>query len=344
MRSTDPRLAYTFAVAALSAAFLTSAPAAGQTPPPATKATGAGKAWTPPRTPDGKPDLQGIWSSTTLTPLERPKGLGTKEFYTDEEFAKLADRLRQGDVGEEADIGAARPQAVRYDLELYGFDIKKARFGSNKRTSLIVGPEGRVPPMLKEATERNAARAAMNKGHEFDSYENRPLQERCILMTQRRIPMMPAAGEGNLLQIVQGAGYVSLLHETDHDTRVIPTDGRPHIPQNIRQWQGDSVGHSEGNTLVVDTTNFTALTAFRGSGEKLHLIERFTRAADDTLTYQFTVEDPTTWDKPWTVEIPWSKTQGPLYEWACHEGNSMITTILRGARVAEEEAAKKAGK
>ena len=345
MYTSDSRLASAIAVAAVAAALLTSAPASAQTPSPAAKTTGAAKAWTPPRTPDGKPDLQGIWSSATLTPLERPKGLGSKEFYTPEEFAQLTARVRKGDVGEEAELGAARENALRYDIGLYGgFDLAKAKFASNRRTSLIVGPEGTIPPMLPEAKKRNADRIAKNKGHEFDSYENRPLQERCILMTQRRIPMMPAAGEGNLLQIVQGPGYVSLLHETDHDTRVIPTDGRPHIPQNIRQWQGDSVGHWEGNTLVVDTTNFTPLTVFQGSGEKLHLIERFTRAADDSLTYQFTVEDPTTWDKPWTVEIPMAKSQGPLYEWACHEGNSMIVTILKGARVADEEAAKKAGK
>ena len=156
--------------------------------------------------------------------------------------------------------------------------------------------------------------------------------------------MLPGANDNNLLQIVQAPGYVTLLHEIDHSTRVIPTDGRPHIPQSIRQYQGDSVGHWEGNTLVIDTTNFTALTAFQGSGEKLHLVERFSRADENTLMYQFTVEDPTTWDKPWTAEIPMTKTQGPVYEWACHEGNSMISTILRGARVADEEAAQKAGK
>ena len=299
-------------------------------------------AWKAPRTPDGKPDLQGVWGNATITPLERPKALGTKEFYTDEEFAKLAARVRQGDIGEEADLGAANPQAVRYDLELYGFDKTKTTFASNKRTSLIVGPEGVVPPMLPEARKRNAERAAKNKGHEFDSYENRPLQERCILMTQRRIPMLPAANDNNLLEVIQGEGYVVLYHEIDHDTRVIPTDGRPHIAQNIRQWQGDSVGHWEGDTLVIDTTNFTGLTAFRGSSEKLHLIERFTRTADDTLTYRFTAEDPTTWDKPWTAEIPWTKTKGPIYEWACHEGNTMISTILKGARVADQEAAQKA--
>ena len=156
--------------------------------------------------------------------------------------------------------------------------------------------------------------------------------------------MLPGANEGNLLQIVQGPGYVAFLREQNHGTRVIPTDGRPHVPQNVHLWQGDSVGHWEGNTLVIDTTNFTNLTAFRGSSEKLHLVERFTRASNDTMIYQFTVEDPTTWAKPWTAEIPWTKSKGPIYEWACHEGNTMLSTILRGARVTEAEAAQKKGK
>jgi hypothetical protein len=323
---------------------LAQVPVSGQAGAPAAKAAPAGKASTPPRAPDGKPDLQGVWGNATLTPLERPKKLGAKEFYTDEEFAEMTKRVRQGIVGEEADLQNAGEQTLRYDLSVYGFDLTKAKFASNKRTSLIVGPEGVVPPMLPEARKRNAERAAKNKGHEFDGYENRPLSERCILMAQERIPMLPGADDNNLLQIIQGPGYVSLLHEIDHSTRVIPTDGRAHVPQNIRQYQGDSVGHWEGDTLVVDTTNFTPLTAFRGSGENLHLIERFSRTGENTLVYQFTAEDPSTWDKPWTAEIPMSKAKGPVYEWACHEGNSMIVTILKGARVAEEQAAKKAGK
>jgi hypothetical protein len=303
------------------------------------------KAGSPPRTADGKPDLQGIWTNNTVTPLERPKNLGTKEFYTDQELADLTKRAREGgnDVGEGVELGAARQQGLRYDLELYGFNRDNVRF-SSKRTSLIVGPEGTIPPMLPEARKRNADLTAKNKGHEFDSYANRPLSERCIFEGQEGIPMLPAANEGNLLQIVQGPGYVALFHEIDHDTRVIPTDGRPHLPQNIRLLQGDSVGHWEGDTLVIDTTNFTSRTAFRGSSENLHLVERFSRAADDTLIYRFTVEDPTTWAKPWTAELPWTKTKGPVYEYACHEGNTMISTILHGARVAEEEAAKKSGK
>src|SRR3984893_1891863 len=320
-------LASAIALAAMIAVVLIArAPVAGQAVTPSRKAApaeaaAAGKSWTPPRTADGKPDLQGIWGNATVTPLERPKGLGAKEFYTDEEYSKLNTRIRQGDAGEEAELGAARDNPLRYDIGIYGgFDPAKASFASNKRTSLIVGPEGRVPPMLPEARKRNAEIAAKNKGHEFDSYENRPLQERCILMAQERIPMLPGAADNNLLQIVQGPGWVALYHEIDHSTRVIPTDGRPHISQSIREYQGDSVGHWEGNTLVVDTTNFTDLTAFRGSGEKLHLVERFSRPDEKTLLYQFTVEDPATWDKPWSAEIPMAKAKGPVYEWACHEG------------------------
>src|SRR5438094_9284630 len=336
-----PALAVALAVM-IVVAVLAQLPATAQTSSSAAKAPAAAKGWTPPRTPDGKPDLQGIWSDNTLTPLERPKGLGAKEFYTDQELAENSKKAREGNVGEEGELGAARPNAVRYDLELYGFDASTLRY-SSKRTSLIVGPEGVVPPMLPSARERNAEQAAKNKGHEFDSYANRPLSERC-LMGQERIPMLSGANEGNLLQIVQGPGYVAFLREQNHGTRVIPTDGRPHVPQNIHLWQGDSVGHCEGNTLVVDTTNFSNLTAFRGSSEKLHLVERFTRASNDTMLYQFTVEDPSTWAKPWTAEIPWTKSKGPIYEWACHEGNTMISTILRSARLTAAEAEQKKGK
>src|SRR6266566_9206019 len=217
-------------------ALLAQLPATAQTQSSAAKAPAAAKAWTPPRAPGGKPDLQGIWSDNTLTPFERPKGLGSKEFYTDQELAELTKRVREGRQGEQvegAELGAANRQGIRYDLEVYGFDRTKLRYTS-KRTSLVVGPEGVVPPMLPQARERNAERAAQNKGHEFDGYENRPLSERCVLMNQERIPMTPGANEGNLLQIVQGPGYVTLVHEIDHSTRVIPTDGRPHIPENIR--------------------------------------------------------------------------------------------------------------
>jgi hypothetical protein len=154
------------------------------------------------------------------------------------------------------------------------------------------------------------------------------------------VPMLPAAYNNNL-QIVQGQGYVAILHEMNHSVRIIPTDGRPHAPQSIRQWRGDSRGHWDGDTLVVDVTNFDARNPFRGSGEKLHVVERFTRVDENTIVYRFTVDDPDTWDKPWTAELAMAKESGPIYEFACHEGNYGLANTLRGARVAEKEAAAK---
>ena len=152
---------------------------------------------------------------------------------------------------------------------------------------------------------------------------------------------MLAGGYNNNIQILQGQGYLTTLHEMNHSVRIIPTDGRPHAPQNIRLWRGDSRGHWEGDTLVVDVTNFNPANPFRGSGEKLHVVERFTRVDNDTILYRFTVEDPTTWDKPWTAEVAMTKADGPIYEFACHEGNYPLANTLRGARVAEQEAATK---
>jgi hypothetical protein len=212
------------------------------------------------------------------------------------------------------------------------------------RTSLIVGEKGTVPAMLPEARKRNADVAAKNRGHEFDAVENRPLSSRCIVMGQESVPMLPG-GYNNNLQIFQGAGYVAIMHEMNHSVRVIPIDGRPHPAESIRQYKGDSIGHYEGNTLVVDSTNFTARNPFRGSGDKLHVVERFTPVDAGTILYRFTVEDPETWDQPWTGEVAWSRTEGPIYEFACHEANYGLRNTMHGARVAEEDAAAaKAGK
>ena len=154
--------------------------------------------------------------------------------------------------------------------------------------------------------------------------------------------MLPG-GYNNNMQIIQGPGYVAILQEMNHSARIIPTDARPHAAQSVRQWSGDSRGHWEGNALVVDVTNFTGRNPFRGSGEKLHVVERFTPVDQDTILYQFTVQDPETWDKPWTAELAMSKVKGPIYEFACHEGNFGLANTLRGARVADEEAAAKNG-
>ncbi|HEY6343951.1 MAG TPA: hypothetical protein VIY49_20845 [Bryobacteraceae bacterium] len=326
-------------------------PASGQAAPAATKAVKTtvptNKAWTAPRTPDGHPDLQGTWTNSTETPLERPKELGAQEFYTDAELAGLVkkdqDRLalnkeegRPTEPGTNAD--------VHYDYTQYGLDRAQAKLSWNRRTSLIVGEQGTLPPMLPEARKRNADIAAKNRGHELDGPENLGLSARCIVVPQESVPYI-SGGYNNNLQIVQGAGVVAIMHEMDHSVRVIPIDGRPHLAVDIRQFKGDSIGHWEGNTLVVDSTNFTARNSFHGSGDKLHVVERFTRVDADTILYRFTVDDPETWAQPWTAETAWSKVDGPIFEYACHEANYSLRNTLHGARVAEEKAVeKKAGK
>jgi hypothetical protein len=307
-----------------------------------TSSTTAAKSYKVPHTPDGVPDLQGNWTNVTVTPLERPKGLGAKEFYTDEELAanqkQEKERASQAVIGRGTEPGTA--DDVHYDFAQFGLDRAQSGIAWSRRTSLIVGPEGTVPPLLPEARKRAAERAAAARGHEMDAAESRPLSARCIVLGQESVPML-SAGYNNNLQIVQGAGYVAILHEMNHSMRIIPTEVRPHAPQAVRQWRGDSRGHWEGDTLVVDTTNFTDRNPFRGSSDKLHVVERFTRVDADAILYRFTVEDPATWDKPWTAEVPWTKVSGPIYEFACHEGNYALANTLRGARVEEEQAAKK---
>jgi hypothetical protein len=290
------------------------------------------------RTPDGKPDLQGVWSTASVTPLERPKDLGAKEFFTKEEAEAYEKKILA--VKEVAAPGTYGD--VHYSMAQFGLEKGQSQVAASIRTSLIVGPDGRIPPMLPEAQQRNAARAAANKGHEFDGPENRALGEQCIMWPNEGPPMLPAGYNSNL-QIVQGPGYVAILQEMIHDVRVIPTDGSPHLAAGIRQWFGDSRGHWEGDTLVVDTTNFTDRTAFRGTSKNLHVVERFSRQADDRILYQFTVDDPSTWAKSWSAEMPMTKIDGPIFEYACHEGNYGMRNNLSGAR-AQEKAAQAAGK
>ena len=312
---------------------------------PAAKTVPAKKAWTAPRTPDGQPDLQGVWTNNTATPLERPKELAGKEFFTE---AELVENQKKEHARVENNEEEGRPtqpgtaEDVHYDFSQYALDRGQTKLVWNRRTSLIVGPEGTIPPMTPQARQRVAERAAKNKGHEFDGPENQPLGARCLARANVGPPLLPTAYNSNL-EIFQSPGYVAIETEMIHDVRMIPTDGRPHISRNIRQWMGDSVGHWEGNTLVVDTTNFTDLNPFPGA-QNLHVVERLTRVDEDTILYQFTVEDPGMWAKPWSGEMPITKIQGQLYEFACHEGNYALADILRGARVAEEDAAKKSAK
>jgi len=314
----------------LRAAFfvLVFVPAFGQAPQ---KVTAPEKPWTLPRTADGHPDFQGYWSNASITPLQRPKELGAKEFYTPEEAAavdkrEFNERTSWDRLGSQA--------AVHYDMSQFGLDVIQAKVALSRRTSLIIGPEGRIPPMTPEAQKRLAERNAVRKGHEFDSYEDRPLQERCIVWSAEGPPMM-SSGYNSNLQIVQGPGQVVIMEEMIHDARMIPTDGSPHLPTGIRQYLGDSRGHWEGDTLVVDTTNFTGRTGFMGSSENLHVVERFTRIDEDTILYEYTVDDPSTWTRPWTAQQPLTKIAGPIFEYACHEGNLGLPNTLSGARAAE---------
>ena len=228
---------------------------------------------------------------------------------------------------------------MHYDFAEYGLDRSQAKIAWNRRTSLIVGPEGTIPPLTAEAKDRAATRAAKARGHEFDAAQDRPLGARCIAFGSAGPPMLPAGYNSNL-QIWQGKGYVAIETEMIHDVRVIPTDGRPHLPSSIRLWMGNPVGHWEGNTLVIDSTNFTDLNPFAGA-QNLHVIERLERVDADTILYKFTVEDPGMWTKPWSGELPITKIDGQLYEYACNEGNYGLANTMRGARVADEEAAKK---
>jgi len=298
---------------------------------------GQSKPWSPPRTPDGHPDLQGTWINSTLTSLERPAEFRDKPILSEQEAAayekqllREADRDRR-DGGAEADVGRA------YNELFFDRGSKLARVGRSIRTSLIVDPpDGRVPALTPEAQKRAADARADARRHPADGPEDRSLQERCLFWLTDGPPMLPGP-YNNYYQIVQAPGYVMILVEMAHDARIIPLDGRPHVDSKIREWKGDSRGRWEGDTLVVDTTNFSGKTKFRGSGENLHVIERFTRVAPDTILYKFTIDDPATFTKPWSGEIPFTAAAGPIYEYACHEGNYALPDILAGARAEERK-------
>jgi hypothetical protein len=287
------------------------------------------------------PDLQGTWSTATLTPLERPAELAGKQFFTEKEAAEYEKQFLQQANRDRRDGGADTDVSRAYNEFWFS---RGSHLVASRRTSLIVDPpDGKIPPLTAEGQKRLAERAAQARDHQFDGPENRPLQERCILWPVAGPPMLPG-GYNNNYQIFQSAGYVMILVEMIHDVRVIPTDGRPHLPSNMRLWMGDSRGRWEGNTLVVDTTNFTANTNFRGASKDMHLVERFTRTGPDTILYEFTVDDPSSFTKPWKAEIPMQRTHEPILEYACNEGNYAMAGVLGGARAEEKKAAGKSAK
>jgi hypothetical protein len=317
-------------------------PVLAQVPSSTGKAAAPAKTWKVPRTADGQPDLQGFWTNTTYTPLERPKNI-TKEFYTKEEALDIARKAALVEA-EETEPGTIAD--VHYDFTQFGLDRSQGAFALNLRTSLIVDPpDGRLPPLSAEGQKRAAERAQARKrmGAPTDAVQNQPLSVRCIIMDRDGPPMLPGAYNNNY-QIVQTPGNVMILVEMIHHVRIIPTDGRPRLPENVRQWMGSYTGRWEGDTLVVETTNFTDKTAFQGSSENMRLTERFTRVDENTVMYKFTVDDPATWTRPWSAELPMKKTIGPLFEHACHEGNYGLGNTLAGARNEDKKAAEEAAK
>jgi hypothetical protein len=326
---------------AIAAAALMAFPAVAQTLPDAAKASKAStsKKWTAPRTPDGHPDLQGIWSNAIITPLERPTELEGKPFLSEQEASAYEKQVvERNDVDRRERLTKENDVARAYNEAWYDRGTKTAK---TRRTSLIVDPpDGRIPQLTPAAEKRMADLAEMRRLHPADGPEDRTLGERCILMNNEGPPMVPGPYNNNY-QIVQTPKSVIIFNEMIHDARAIPLDGRPHLPPTVRQWRGDSVGHWEGDTLVVDTTNFSDKSNFRGSGKGLHLTERFTRVDADTLMYQFTVDDPASFAKPWTAVIPSTKTEGPIFEYACSEGNYGMLGILSAARAEEKKAADK---
>ncbi len=304
-------------------------------------------AQTAPRTAWGKPDLQGIWDFRTITPLERPEALGDKAFLTAEEAAKLEQAAIDRD-SELLNRPARRTQATdsvdRGEDGAPGFYNNFWLDGGTKtvgtrQTSLVVDPpNGRIPALTENGRQRADARREYLKGHPADSWLDRSPSDRCILGFNAGPPITPGGYNQNM-QLFQTPDHVVILTEMVHMARVVPLDGRPALSQRILQWSGDSRGHWEGDTLVVETSNFSDERRWRGSTEKMKLIERFTRVDADTLEYQFTVTDPETWTSSWTASIPMRRTDAPMYEYACHEGNYSLYNILSGTRAEEAKAA-----
>jgi hypothetical protein len=307
------------------------------------------KKWVVERTPDGHPDFQGVWANNTVTPLQRPKQWEGKTRLTDDEIAKLqgvAEKIYENDG--DAQFGDGLILAVLDNIEKPGsYDPGTGNYNQfwivgrdwhDRRTSLITDPpDGKLPPMTPEGQKRREAEIANRKAHAFEDPEVFPLGERCVNFGIPKIQ----SGYNSYLQIVQTPGYVMIMAEMAHDARIIPLDGRPQLNSSYQTWNGDARGHWEGDTLVIETRNFSPKSEFMGSHENLKLTERFTRVSADVLNYEFTINDPTTWTRPWTAMIPLKAKDEMIFEYACHEGNEAIPNMLRGHRYEEKQTAQR---
>src|SRR5262245_10039612 len=302
--------------------------------------------WTPPVGPDGHPDLQGVWLNNSATPLERPPALQGRPTLTDEEVAELrarAERLFKGTnadfAGGDAVFLAALANVDRFkSATATGTTFEMIDREFDNRTSLIIDPpDGRIPPLTADAQRRKSAADEIRR-RPFEGPEDLTHVERCLTYGVPRVSgTNTGAGPLGYYQIVQTPSHVILFLEAIHEARVISLDKRPHLPASVRLWQGDSLGRWEGQTLVVDTTNFTTRSNFMGSSDQLHLVERLTRVSPDRLDYEITIDDQTTWTKPWTAVIRLKRSGERLYEYACHEGNfEILRNMFAGARAREK--------
>jgi len=298
--------------------------------------------WQMPRTSWGDPDLAGYWTNRSLTRLERPAEFAGKPYLTEDELAAWLDKELHPD-GPAALNGAVID--VHYDLDDYGLGDSQNTLVHNLRSSLIVDPpDGRLPAMTPAAEARAAAYRYNLEHHQWDSVKNAPISDRCIVWESAGPPILPR-GYNNLFQIFQTEDYVVVMLEMNHDARIIPLDGRAHVDDRVVQYLGDSRGRWEGDTLVVETTNFNdqihfdGQLKFSGTSEELRVTERFTLTGEDSFLYEFTVDDPKTWVRPWSGEVPVQRTDGPMFEFACHEGNYGLANTLSGARADERKAA-----
>ena len=325
--------AFRSALAATASVCLPAWLIAGQAPQKPAPHTTAHKA-TPskpavPRGPDGHPKLSGVWSFATVTPLERPLELGNKAVLTDAEAAAFEKQIISNEDKDSRDGGAEADISRAYND--FWWDRGTKVVGTHRTSLIIDPPDGRIPPPTAEAKKRSAA-AGERMQEPPNGPEDRNLSERCLMGFNSGPPMLPSAYNNNV-QVTQTRDHVFMLNEMIHNSRIVPLDGRPH--GNIPQWAGDSRGHWDGDTLVVDTVNFSTAN-FRNASATMHLVERFTRVDATNLMYEFTVDDPSTWTRPWTVQLPMTMSTEPMYEYACHEGNYAMQGMLAGARAKEK--------